>query len=89
MTRYQLEFFLYAQKSFMHIAEALTPLLRLGTFSWIVTHVVFKMIPLKLKVDTKHRLLMPNTCNVDEYFQNTPTPISSQAPLCPRTTDLK
>jgi len=31
------------------------------------------MIPLKLKVDTKHRLLMLNTCNVDEYFQNTPT----------------
>ena len=26
----------------------------------------FKMILLKLKVDTKHRLLMLNTCNVDE-----------------------
>jgi len=31
-----------------------------------------KMIPVKLKVDTKHRLLMLNTYNVDEYFQNTP-----------------
>src|SRR6218665_1498673 len=54
----------------------------------------FEMIPLKLKVDrlTKHRLLMLNTCNVDEYFQNTPADlrrISSQAPLGPRTTDLK
>jgi len=33
---YQLDF-LYAQKSFKYVAEALTPLLRLGTFSWIVT----------------------------------------------------
>ena len=32
----------------------------------------FEIIPLKLKVDTKHRLLMLNTCNVDEYFQNPP-----------------
>ena len=48
--------------------------------------------PLKLKVDTKHRLLMLNTCNVDEYSQNTPAylrHISSQVPLGPRTTDLK
>src|SRR6218665_889367 len=40
MTRYQLEIFEYshyAQKSFKYVAEALTPLLRLGTFSWIVT----------------------------------------------------
>src|SRR6218665_1921949 len=40
MTRYQLEIFEYshyAQKSFTYVAEALTPLLRLGTFSWIVT----------------------------------------------------
>src|SRR6218665_1707807 len=26
----------------------------------------FEMIPLKLNLDTKHRLLMLNTCNVDE-----------------------
>jgi len=26
----------YAHKSFKYVAEALTPLLRLGTFSWIV-----------------------------------------------------
>src|SRR6218665_3960536 len=48
--------------------------------------------PLKLKVDTKHWLLMLNACNVNEYFQNTPADlryISSQAPLGPRTTDLK
>src|SRR6218665_673511 len=40
MTRYQLEIFEYshyAQKSFTYVAEALIPLLRLGTFSWIVT----------------------------------------------------
>src|SRR6218665_3722648 len=40
MTRYQLEIFEYsnyAQKSFPYVAEALTPLPRLGTFSWIVT----------------------------------------------------
>src|SRR6218665_1105308 len=40
MTRYQLEIFEYshyAQKSFTYVAEALTPLLSLGTFSWIVT----------------------------------------------------
>jgi len=30
------------------------------------------MATLKLKVDTKHRLLMLNICNVDEYFQNSP-----------------
>ena len=52
----------------------------------------FEMIPLKLRVDTKHRLLMLNTCNVDEYFQNTPADlrhVSSQAPLGRQTTDLK
>ena len=52
----------------------------------------FEMIPLKLKVDTKQRMVMLNTCNVDEYFQNTPADLrhmSSQAPLDPRTTDLK
>src|SRR6218665_3796282 len=52
----------------------------------------FEMIPLKLKVDTKHRLLMLNTCDVDEYFQNAPTDlrqISSQTLLGSRTTDLK
>jgi len=32
----------------------------------------FEMIPLKLKVDTKHRLLMLNTCNVGEYFSQLP-----------------
>ena len=32
----------------------------------------FEMIHLKLRLDIKHRLLMLNTCNVDEYFQNTP-----------------
>src|SRR6218665_2059394 len=37
MTRYISLNFLYAQKSFKYVAEALTPLLRLGTFSWIVT----------------------------------------------------
>jgi len=31
-----LNFFKYAQKSFTYVAEALPPLLRLGTFSWIV-----------------------------------------------------
>jgi len=31
----------------------------------------FEMIPLKLIVDRKHRLLMLNICNVDEYFLNT------------------
>src|SRR6218665_52981 len=39
MTRYMyisLNFFKYAQKSFTYVAEALPPLLRLGTFSWIV-----------------------------------------------------
>jgi len=48
--------------------------------------------PLKLKVDAKHRLLMLNTSNVDEYFQNTSADlrhVSSQAPLGPWTTDLK
>jgi len=52
----------------------------------------FEMIPLKLKVDTKYRLLMLKTRNVDEYFQNPPADlrhISSQAPLGPRATDLK
>jgi len=39
MTRYQLEFLKYAQKSFTYVAEALTPLLRLGTISWIVTQI--------------------------------------------------
>src|SRR6218665_1820342 len=34
---HQLEFFLYGQKSFKYAEEALTPLLRLGTLSWIVT----------------------------------------------------
>ena len=29
-------------------------------------NIPFEMIPLKLKVDTKHRLLMINTCKVDE-----------------------
>ena len=46
----------------------------------------FEMIPLKLKVHTKHRLLILNKCNVDEYFQNTAADlhyISSQAPLGP------
>src|SRR6218665_1020101 len=33
---YHLEFFQYAQKSFTYVAEALTPLLRLSTLSWIV-----------------------------------------------------
>src|SRR6218665_1826564 len=37
MTRYISLNFLYAQKSFKYVAEALTPLLRLGTFSWIMT----------------------------------------------------
>ena len=32
----------------------------------------FEMISLKLKVDTKHKLLVLNTSNADEYFQNTP-----------------
>src|SRR6218665_2518251 len=39
MTRYMyiiLNFFKYAQKSCTYVAEALTPLPRLGTFSWIV-----------------------------------------------------
>ena len=52
----------------------------------------FEMIPFKLKVDTKHRLLMLNACNVDEYFQNTPADlqhISSEVPLGPPTTDIK
>src|SRR6218665_1942448 len=47
-------------------------------------NIPFEMIPLKLKIDTKHRLLMLNTCNVDEYFQNTPADlrhISSKALL--------
>ena len=35
---YQLEIFKYAQISFKYVAEALTPLPRLGTFSLIVTH---------------------------------------------------
>ena len=35
-------------------------------------NIPFERIPLKLKIDTKHRLLMLNTCYVDEYFQNTP-----------------
>ena len=35
-------------------------------------NISFKMITLKLKVDSKHRLLILNTCNV-EYFRNTPT----------------
>src|SRR6218665_4151532 len=55
-------------------------------------NILFEMIPLKLKIDTKHRLLMLNTRNVDEYFQNTPADlrhISSKAPLGPPTTDLK
>jgi len=39
MTRYISLNFSYAQKSFMYVAEALTPLLRLGTFSCIVTHI--------------------------------------------------
>src|SRR6218665_1791119 len=34
---YQLEILYYAQKPFTCVAEALTPLLRLGAFSWIVT----------------------------------------------------
>ena len=38
MTRYRHDiFFIYAQKSFKHVAEALTPLL--GTFSWIVSKI--------------------------------------------------
>src|SRR6218665_4172250 len=38
MTRYtSLKSFKHAQKSFTYVAEALTPLLRLGIFSWIVT----------------------------------------------------
>ena len=55
-------------------------------------NIPFKMILLKLKVYTKQRLLMLNTCNVHEFFQNTPADlrhISSQAPLGPRTRDLK
>ena len=49
--------------------------------------------PLKLRIDTKHRLLMLNTCNVDEYFQNTAADlhhihVSSQASRGPRATDL-
>src|SRR6218665_841312 len=54
----------------------------------------FEMITLKLKINTKHRLVLLNICNVDEYFQNTPADLrhiglSSKAPLGPRTTDLK
>jgi len=38
MTRYiSFNSFKYAQKSFTYVAEAPTPLLRHGTFSWIVT----------------------------------------------------
>src|SRR6218665_3753726 len=47
MTRYQLEIFEYsnyAQKSCTYVAEALTPLPRLGTFSWIVTRDSHKKI---------------------------------------------
>jgi len=52
------------------------------------------MTPLNWKciADTKHKLLMINTGNVDEYFQNTPADlchVSLQVPLGPRTTDLK
>src|SRR6218665_3223621 len=35
---YQFEFFQYPQKSFTCVAEALTPLLRLDTYSWIVAY---------------------------------------------------
>jgi len=38
MTRYQLKMFLIYSE-IMYVAEALTPLPRLGTFSWIVTQV--------------------------------------------------
>jgi len=38
LTRYiSLKFISFAQKSFTCVAETLTPLLRLSTFSWIVT----------------------------------------------------
>ena len=41
MTGYQLEIFEYAEKSFTYVAEALTPLLRPGSFSWTVTHIIW------------------------------------------------
>src|SRR6218665_582103 len=34
-------------------------------------NIPFEMIPLKLNIDTKHRLLMLITCNVDEYIFRT------------------
>src|SRR6218665_1944097 len=45
MTTYiSLIFLKYAHKSFTYVAETLTPLLNLGTFSWIVTRISRKEI---------------------------------------------